>query len=93
MPSKLLSNIVVVVILVAAIILAVAWFYWGQVRPSRIYSGCSREATEKAIDLNLKEGDEEDKEFAKKGRYDQESYNVYYNRCLRNNGINAKDVK
>ena len=93
MPSKLLSNIVVVVVLVVAIILVVGWFYWSQVRPSRIYSGCSKEATEKAIDLNLKEGDEEDKESAIKGRYDQESYDVYYNRCLRNNGINAKDVK
>ncbi len=82
-------TLIVIVILVTA----VGAFYWLQFRPYKIYRDCSKLATEKALDYSLEEGDEEDKDFAKRGRYPQEDYDIYYNRCLRSNGINAPDVK
>ena len=78
---------------VLALALVVGIFYWFSLRPNKIYSACSKEATEKSLDYSLEEGDEEDKDFAKRGRYHQEDYDVYYNRCLRLNGVNAPDVQ
>lgn len=68
-------------------------FYWFQYRPYKIYSDCSKEATSKSLVYSKEVGDKEDKEFAEVGRYHQEDYDVYYNRCLRLNGVNAPDVK
>jgi hypothetical protein len=93
MPLLKFNKITVTVIVILALAIAAGSFYWFQFRPYKIYSDCSKEATEKALDYSLEEGDEEDKASAKKGRYYQEDYDVYYNRCLRNNGINAPDVK
>jgi hypothetical protein len=84
---KLTLGFVLVLVLVAGA------FYWFQYRPYKTISDCSKEATEKALDYSLEEGDAEDKDFAKRGRYHQEDYDVYNNRCLRLHGINAPDVE
>lgn len=78
---------------VLASILVAGLFYWFQFRTHKIVIGCSKEATEKSLDWSREEGDEEDKDFATRGRYHQEDYDIYFNRCLRNNGINAPDVQ
>lgn len=90
MPSLKFYKITVGFILILAIF--VVLFYWFQYRPYKTYRDCSKWATEKSLDYSLEEGDEEDKDFAKRGRYHQEDYDVYYNRCLRVNGVNAPDV-
>lgn len=91
MPLSKFYKITVIAIL--ALVITAGSFYWFQLRPYKTYSACSKEATEKALDYEREEGDKEDKEFAKKGRYYQEDYDIYYNRCLRLKGINAPDVK
>lgn len=90
---SLLKNYQLTLIIILVLIIVAGWFYWFQFRPYKIYSDCSKVATVKSLNYSLEEGDEEDKGFAKRGRYYQEDYDVYYNRCLRNNGINAPDVK
>jgi uncharacterized protein YpmB len=89
---NLLKNYQFITIIILVIIVLASWFYWSQFRPYKIYRDCSKLATEKALDYSLMEGDKEDKELAKKGRYYQGDYDVYYNRCLRVNGINAPDT-
>jgi hypothetical protein len=82
----------VTVIVILILLVGAGLFYWFQLRTSNIYTSCSKEATEKALDYEREEGDKEDQGFAERGRYYQEDYDVYYNRCLRLKGINAPDV-
>jgi hypothetical protein len=80
------------IVVVLVLIIAAGLFYWFQLRPANIYTGCSKKATEKSLDYLFQEGNEKDKEFARKGRYYQVDYEDYYNRCLRLKGVNAPDV-
>lgn len=64
-------------------------FYWYEVRPSRIYSFCNKEAQEKAIELMKTKVkiSPKYKEFSEKGLFLKDDYESYYKKCLREKGI------
>jgi hypothetical protein len=80
-----------IIILVLSLFLA-GWFYWYQWRPSQIIKVCERESENLSLedikglsDANLQNGMIVDAKTADK-QYN-EYYNIRYQKCLRNNGI------
>lgn len=68
-------------IILIIILIGVGLFYWFQVRPSRIYSHCHKEAINYAITVYPYKDEKGD-------RFQRDDYEAKYTRCLRENGIN-----
>lgn len=79
---------------IVAILLFVGWFYWYQWRPSHIIEACNKEAVDMALvdlrnlsDTNIQNGVTADTKTAD-SQYEG-YYNLRYQRCLRENGLNS----
>ena len=75
------------------LLLLAGWFYWYEVRPVRIRSLCSRQATEKAtLKKNSKElppngSTLERLKLRDKDIFNPEEYEIYYDICLNEKGL------
>jgi hypothetical protein len=79
-----------VVLLIILIVAIVSAFYWYEIRPSKIYSKCHKEAGDGAIQLlktKVELGSSQYSKASDKDLYLKEDYDYYYKNCLRKYGI------
>lgn len=79
---------------ITLLLLIAGWFYWFQWRPAEIRKSCYPRAIEAARELyktqlELAPGELSDKDIAeiKAGMHLKDSYESYYQDCLRKNGL------